>query len=424
MGALDRRKPYSAPNHTLTRGCWVPYDALMKQTLTTKSIEALKPATAKRYEVRDIKTPGLHLRVSVTGAKVFYLSARANGQRRRIKIGPYPIVSLVDARRRATEIVRDIELGIFENKQTLQEASAPPLCEAINQFIDLYAKPNTKDWRGTRSILGKFATLGDMPLDQIKRKDVVSVLDSIVASGTPTRANRALAAIKKLMNWCIDRGVIETSPVASLRPPTREVARDRVLAGDEIIAILKAADAEGFPFAQFVHLLMLTGQRRGEVAAMRWSEINFDDATWTLPAQRSKNGRLHIVPLTDVMVKILKSLPRFIGSDFVFTTTGITPISGFGRLKERLDDALPDDTEDWRFHDFRRTASTGMAKLGVLPHVIDAVTNHKSGVVSGVAATYNRYSYLEEKRGALARWGETVSVLAKSSDDTLASSQR
>lgn len=377
----------------------------MKQTLTTKSIDALKPATAKRYEVRDSKTPGLHLRVSVTGAKVFYLSARADGQRRRIKIGPYPIVSLADARRRATEIARDIEFGVFGHEQAQQDATAPTLTEAITQFVDLYAKPNTKDWKGTRSILAKFATLADTPLDQIKRKDVVAVLDGIVASGAPTRANRALAAFKKLMNWCIDRGVIETSPVASLRPPTREVARDRVLEGAKIAAIWKAADAEGFPFAQFVHMLMLTGQRRGEVAAIRWSEIDFDDAIWTLPAQRSKNGRLHIVPLTDAMVKTLKSLPRFIGSDFVFTTTGVTPISGFGRLKERLDDALPDDTADWRFHDFRRTASTGMAKLGVLPHVIDAVTNHKSGIVSGVAATYNRYSYLEEKKGSLGAVG-------------------
>lgn len=312
---------------------------------------------------------------------------------------------------------------MFGHEQAQQDATAPTLTEAVTQFVDLYAKPNTKDWKGTRSILGKFATLGDTPIDQIKRKDVVAVLDGIVASGTPTRANRALAAFKKLMNWCIDRGVIETSPVASLRPPTREVARDRVLEGAEVAAIWKAADAEGFPFAQFVHMLMLTGQRRGEVAAMRWSEIDFDDAIWTLPAQRSKNGRLHIVPLTDTMVKILKSLPRFIGSDFVFTTTGVTPISGFGRLKERLDDALPDGTEDWRFHDFRRTASTGMAKVGVLPHVIDAVTNHKSGIVSGVAATYNRYSYLEEKRDALARWGETVSVLVKSNDDTLTTAQ-
>lgn len=395
----------------------------MKQTLTTKSIDALKPATAKRYEVRDSKTPGLHLRVSVTGAKVFYLSARADGQRRRIKIGPYPIVSLADARRRATGIARDIEFGVFGHEQAQQDATAPTLTEAITQFVDLYAKPNTKDWKGTRSILAKFATLADTPLDQIKRKDVVAVLDGIVASGAPTRANRALAAFKKLMNWCIDRGVIETSPVASLRPPTREVARDRVLEGAEIAAIWKAADAEGFPFTQFIHMLMLTGQRRGEVAAMRWSEIDFDDVTWTLPAQRSKNGRLHIVPLTDAMVKILKSLPRFIGSDFVFTTTGVTPISGFGRLKGRLDDALPDDTADWRFHDFRRTASTGMAKVGVLPHVIDAVTNHKSGIVSGVAATYNRYSYLEEKRDALARWGETVSVLVKSKDDPLTTAQ-
>ncbi len=222
------------------------------------------------------------------------------------------------------------------------------LKEVIPQFVDLYAKPNTKDWKGTQSILRKFAKLSDTPIDQIKRTDVVAVIDDIVASGTPTRANRALAAFKKLMNWCIDRGIIETSPIMSLRPPTREVARDRVLDGNEVAAIWKAADAEGFPFAQFVQILILTGQRRGEVAGMRWSEIDFDEATWTLPAQRVKNGRLHIVPLTGAMVDILKSVPRFLGSDFVFTTTGATSISGFGRLKKRFDSALPEDTEDFR----------------------------------------------------------------------------
>ncbi|WP_321447325.1 tyrosine-type recombinase/integrase [uncultured Cohaesibacter sp.] len=383
----------------------------MKQILTTKSIEALKPAIVNRYEVRDAKVQGLHIRVSTSGTKIFCVFIRQDGKRRRLKIGSYPMVSLADARRKAMELARDAELGVLQPQEASEKQACPTLGDKIPEFIRLYAKPNTKDWKGTQSILSKFDPIARKPLDEIKRTDVVRILDDIVASGTPTRANRALAAIKKLMNWCVDRGVIEISPVAHLRPPTREKSRDRVLSHAEMHTLWHAAISEGYPFKQFVQVLMLTGQRRGEVAGMRWSEVDLDEGIWTLPANRVKNGRLHVVPLSTQAIDILKSIPRFLNSDLVLTTTGKTPISGFGRLKERLALSLPDSTEDWRFHDFRRTVSTEMARLGVQPHVIDAVTNHKSGVVSGVAATYNRYTYLDEKCEALQQWANELERL-------------
>lgn len=389
------------------------YSVLMKHTLTTKSLDAMKPATVKRYEVQDVKSPGLHVRVSTTGAKVFYTMVRPNGSRKRIKIGPYPVVSLADARRKAMEIARDVELGEFDKTPDVTVATAPTLGEAIPQFIELYAKPNTKDWKRTQSVLRKFDSLNDRPLDQIKRQEVSKVLDGIIANGTPYRANRALSAIKKLMNWCVMRGDIETSPVALLRPPTREIPRDRVLSDDEIRAIWRHSEAEDYPFGPFLKLLMITGQRRSEVSGMRWSELNLEEGIWELPASRVKNARLNIVPLPPQAVDILRSLHRFLDSDFVFTTTGCSAISGFGRLKSRIETVMPENTQDWRFHDFRRTASTGMAKIGVTPHVIDAVTNHKSGVVSGVGATYNRYTYLNEKRDALEQWANHVDKLTK-----------
>jgi integrase len=385
----------------------------MKQTLTTKSLDAMKPATVKRYEVQDAKAPGLHVRVSTPGARMFYTMSRANGKRRRIKIGPYPVLSLADARRRAMEIARSIELGEYDVEPEAPEETAPTLGEVIPQFIELHAKPNTKDWKRTESVLRKFDGLKDRPLDQIKRQDVTKVLDDIIANGTPTRANRALSAIKKLMNWCVMRGTIETSPVALLRPPTREVQRDRVLNADEIRAIWRQSETEDYPFGPFIKLLMMTGQRRAEVSDMRWSELNLDEGVWELPASRVKNARLHIVPLPTQAVAILRSLNRFLDSDFVFTTTGRSAISGFGRLKDRIEATLPENTQDWRFHDFRRTASTGMAKIGVMPHVIDAVTNHKSGVVSGVGATYNRYTYLNEKREALGQWANELTKIVQ-----------
>lgn len=394
------------------------YGVGMKRKLTTKFIESLPPATDKRYEARDTLIPGLHLRVSATGRKVWYLSARVDRRNRRIKLGNYPALSLSDVRERARDILRDIDLGAFEKSDAgSPEAPVPTLGEVIPQFIELHAKPRNREWRGTESILTKFAALNSTPINQIKRADVVRALDAIVAGGAPTRANRALAAVKKLMNWCIDRGIIETSPVAALKPPTKEIARERVLTETEMAACWDAATDEGFPFEQFVQLLILTGQRRGEVSGMRWSELDFDNGLWTLPAKRTKNASSHIVPLAPLAIDILKSVPRFLDSDLVFTTNGKTPISGFGRLKERLDLAVGLDADDWRFHDLRRTMATNMAMMRIQPHIIEAILNHKSGIVSGVAAVYNRHAYLDEKREALELWARHVEQITSTKND-------
>src|SRR6185437_1949329 len=351
--------------------------------LTPKTIDALPPAQGKRYEVRDTLLPGLHLRVSASGSKVFYLSKRVDHRMRRIKVGAWPVLSLKDAREKAREILRSIELGEFDQDEPEEEeAHSLTLAEVIPQFIELYAKLRTRDWKGSERVLEKFSSLYARPINEIKRSDIVRVLDHLVAEGTPTRANRALAAIKKLMNWCIDRGTVETSPVAHLKMPTKEVARERVLSADELRLCWHMAEAEGFPFAPCVQLLMLTGQRRGEVSGMRWSELDLDNAIWTIPSKRAKNGSTHIVPLSPLAMQIIRSVPRYLNSDFVFTTTGRTAISGFGRLKDRLDAAFGPDAEDWRIHDLRRTVATNMAMLRIQPQVIEAVLNHKSGIVS------------------------------------------
>jgi len=391
----------------------------MKRRLTPKTIDALPPAVNKRYEVHDQLLPGLHLRVSATGGKVFYVSKRVNGHMKRIKIGSWPILTLHEARDKARSILRSIELGRYVEKAPHEEEQRMmTLGEVVPQFIELYAKQRTKDWKGSERVLLKFSSLFSRPIDQIKRADVVRVLDTIIAGGAPTRANRALAAIKKLMNWCIDRGIIETSPVAALRAPTKEIARDRVLGDQELIAIYDAGSSEGFPFEPLLKLLILTGQRRGEVAGMRWPELDLDKGIWTLPAKRAKNATSHIVPLAPLVISILKSVPRVQGSDLVFTTTGTSPISGFGRLKERLDIAVGLDAEDWRFHDLRRTMATNMAMMRVQPHIIEAVLNHKTGIVSGVAATYNRHAYLDEKREALELWARKIEELVYPADKT------
>jgi len=265
--------------------------------------------------------------------------------------------------------------------------------------------------------LKAFEPLYGRPLDAIKRSDVVRVLDGLVASGKPYGANRALANLKRLMSWALDRGMIEVNPIAGLKPPTKERSRDRILTDQELSALLQSADVEGYPFGAVFKMLVLTGQRRGEITGMRWSENDLNSRTWTIPASRAKNGQAHQVPLSDPAMSVLRALPRFLGSDFVFTTTGNTPISGFGRAKDRLDAAM--GANDWRIHDLRRTAASGMARLGVPPHVIENVLNHKSGIISGVAAVYNRYGYEKEKRDALARWGQYACGLTGASSVSL-----
>jgi integrase len=304
-----------------------------------------------------------------------------------------------------------VQRGIFNEPG----AAAPTLGDTVPEFIERYAKPKNRGWEETQRILRKFTPLFAKPLDQIKRPDVVRILDDIIASGAPFTANRALAAIKKLFAWSLDRGMIEINPIAGLKPPTKERARDRILTDGEMLRFWNAAEKFGYPFGPLLQLLLLTAQRRGEVTNMLWSQIDFVRAVWVIPAENAKNGQAHEVPLSEMALQILRALPRFIDSDFVFTTTGTSPVSGFGRLKRNLDPEM--GSSGWRLHDLRRTAASGMARLGVAPHVIEKVLNHVSGQISGLAAVYNRHGYDAEKRQALDKWAQYLTELGLRRDD-------
>ena len=371
----------------------------MRAKLSPKLVEHLKAPGPKRLDVWDTVLQGFGVRVSPAGRKSWFVIVRVGGRQKRVTIGTYPAVALAEARAEARKIIRDAQLGVLAGPH---ESPALTLREAVPLFIRLYAKPKNRGWKESERLLGKFQDLFAKPLVQIVRSDVVHVLDEIVASGTPYRANRALAALKKLMNWALDRGMIDVNPIAGLKPPHRERSREVVLSDEELASLLAAADAEGYPFGDAFKMLALTGQRRSEVAGLRWTEIDFEHAVWVIPAARSKNGQSHDVPLSGTSLCLLKSLPRFLSSDWIFTTTGRAPISGFGRVKRRLHAAA--GSADWRIHDIRRTVASGMARIGIDPHVIEKVLNHKSGIISGIAAVYNRYAYEKEKREALERW--------------------
>jgi integrase len=381
----------------------------MRKTLTSKTVENLKPLPDLRHEVRDTLLPGFGVRVSVTGRKSWFAVGRVGGRQRRHTIGNYPTVSLAEAREAARLILKDIQLGSYAPAKVDAAPLLPTLGQTIHSFIELYAKPKDRGWKDVRATFRKFDSLVDRPIAELTRADIVKVLESIAAAGAPVAANRAMSAIKKLFAWSIDRGTIAVHPLVGLRKPGLERSRDRLLTDEEILSFWKAAEALGFPFGPAFQLMALTGQRRGEVATMRWSQIDLPRAIWTIPASVSKNGRAHEVPLSSLAENIVEHLPRFADSDLVFTTTGASPISGFGRAKDRLDFMM--ETSDWRLHDLRRTAASGMARAGIAPHVIEKVLNHVSGQISGVAAVYNRHGYQTEKAEALEVWAKEIQAL-------------
>lgn len=339
----------------------------MRKTLTPKTIEALRPSAVRRYEVRDLLLPGFGIRMSINGKKTWFAVGRQGGRQVRHTIGSFPTVTLKEAREAARQILKDLQLGDYAPaKETVQPKLTFEV--AAQQFIELYAKPQNRSWKAGQATLRKFSGLNDIPLRDITRQDVVGILDRIAAGGAPIAANRALSAIKKLFARSFDRAMIKSHPLIGMQKPGQERSRERVLTDTELRSFWLATEQLGFPFGPAFRLMLLTGQRRGEVASMRWSQLDLIEGVWAIPASLAKNGRAHRVPLSAKAAAIICDLPRFSTSDLVFTTTGTSPISGFGRTKRRLDELM--HVDDWHLHDLRRTTASGMARICVPPTLL------------------------------------------------------
>lgn len=375
----------------------------MRKALSAKAINAFKPQ-AKRYEVHDILCPGFSLRVFPTGRKVFTVKYRYGLKQRRLPIGVHPRISLQEARSKAIEALRLVDDGIDPAARRRQLGMT---VEAIcGDFIRQYARPRNRSWKEAERILQRefVAVHGQRNIREIKRHDILDMMDGAIERGATYQANRIHSNLRKLFNWCLERDIVDASPVMGTKPPTREEARDRVLTDDEIRAVLRVCNADKYPFRQFVPLLLATAQRRGEVSQMKWSQVDLDAKQWVIPAELSKNGKPHVVPLSEFALRLLSEIPRFPDCDWVFTTTRRSPISGFSKALRSIQ--TKSGTCNFRFHDLRRTAASGMARLRIAPHVVEKVLNHISGTISGVAAVYNRYGYDAERREALDSWGE------------------
>lgn len=391
----------------------------METALRTKLTKTLidEFSTALEREVFwDAGHPGFGVVVTRRGAKSYVCQYRSSaGRSRRLTIGAVEKISLDAARRQAKVLAGEVVQGLdpmavrIAARATSQAARLDTFSVVAERFVTQHAMKHHKGWRETKRILDRDVVpkWGRRPISEMRDRDVIELLDQI-GQYAPIQSNRTLTALRLLFNWCVDKRLLDTPPTQGVRP-TPETARDRTLSDAELVAVVKAARADTYPFRPCVELLILTAQRRNEVAHMRWSEVDRERGVWTIPAARSKNGLAHQVQLSKQALAILDSLPRFPDCDLVFTTTGETSISGFSKLKVRLDKRSK--VSDWILHDLRRTATTGMARMGIPPHVADKVLNHKSGTISGVAAVYNQFGYEPERRQALQAWADYVDAL-------------
>ena len=358
----------------------------MATTLTDRSVKSLKPKP-KQYEVRDAALRGLAIRVNTDGTKTWTLIVSKGGRRQRVTLGHYPDLRLADARRRASERKQ----SGYRVGGTVETVFASYLEEI---------KKTRRAWRDVEQVarLYMFPVMGPRQLDTITAADGVEMMDLISRKSSDNRAAKSLAYLRPFFRWAAGRSIIPVNPWAVIVPPSSTTsARERVLTDDELKKIWAFAKNDTYPFGPFLQLLIITAQRRAEVGGMMWNELDHERRLWSIPKARHKQKRGHEVPLPSAAMDIITPLPHH--CDWLFSTTRKSPISGFGKFKERIDKAT--GVTGWRLHDIRRTAATRMAELQVPRFVIARVLGHSD---TSITATYDRASYRGEKLEALGKW--------------------
>lgn len=396
-----------------------------KHSITHRTIRSVIPDPQRDIYMWDNRLKGFGLRTTPRGAQSFVFQYRVDGgPARRKTIGPVgspwtPQTARKEAERLLVQVYQGID-PVLAKREAQRRKDTLSVSAYCNQFLDLYLKENWKGtWHRAECTLENVVIprWGSRSIDEIKRADIVKVMDEY--RDRPARRKEIHSLLRKLFNWAVDRNDIEISPLAGMKAPKPVASRRRVLSDEEIVALWHASVKAEWPWGPYVRMLLLTMQRRREVAEMDWSEVDLAAKIWTLPGERAKNDEEHVIPLTDLAVNELELLdPKPRG--LVFTTTGDTPVSGFFKaktalardmlriMKTRQDERGGDrdlvEIPNWRLHDLRRTGATNLQSLGVPIEVTESVLNHISGTRAGVAGIYNRYRYDTEKRTALDAW--------------------
>ena len=403
----------------------------IKRDFTDRFLKSIKPSEAgKRSIIYDGVVPGgFGIRITDKSCEesigTFVLVTRFPGSTNPTprRIGDYPAMSLAKAREIAREWREDIRRGIdprVKEEERLR-AEARKRADTFEAAFEAFADDHLATLRTGKVVKATVVKhvhplWRTRPMAEIKRADVNELIRALRKTA-PIGANRVLAYLKKFFGWAVDQDIIEASPAAAVKKPSKENKRDRVLTEAEVRAIWTASDSLG-SFGRAFKMMLLTGQRRAEIGGMTWTEVDLKNANWTLARSRTKADRAHEVPLSDLSMYVLEASPKI--NDYVFSTGRSaaakngghpTPVSGWGKAKERLDEAARVDgvrLPEWHLHDLRRTCATYLAKLGVDRIVISKVLNHAEGGVTGI---YDRHRYDAEKRQALALWADHLAII-------------
>jgi integrase len=407
-----------------------------KTKLTVESVAKIRPK-ATRQEIPDAVCPGLYLVVQPSGAKSWAVRYRANGVSRKLTLGPYPRILLAepeakrrarvarhptsdppDARGLARRALAAVQTGTDPVAAKAERKARQAAGIAADDTVaalwgEFCARRVTQMRPGSaahfRRHADRFLPLwGGREIGSITKRDCIAVIDVATERG-PSAGNTCHMVLSSFFTWAVARDILDRSPMTGIKKRA-ENARERALSDTELAQVWKAAEKIGGPFGGVFKVLVLTGARRGEVAGMRYSEIDFDARTWSIPAERTKNGESHTVFLSDAALRVIDAMPRFEGCDYVFTSQGRTPSANFSKAKEKLDECHR--VRDLRTHDLRRSFATGCQRLGFKPDLIERLLNHQAAF-RGVKKVYQRYEYADEMRAAWDRWAAHIEALTK-----------
>ena len=421
---------------------------MAKRIINDRLVKSLKPAKAgKRYAIMDAGLPGFGVRVTETGQRTYVLRCRVPGFRHANwrAIDDCGAISLAAARDKARAwlelIHKGIDPAIAEERQRQAELRQRKntFAAVAEDFIQDKLPGERKGRECERDIRREFMPVwAKRPIAEINALDVRTIVKAAKDRGAPAQAHNLLVLARRLFSWAIDQQAygLETSPCDRLKPKKiigKKISRIRVLDDDEWRAFWRATRRLGYPYRPLFRMLALTGQRKSEVAEARWSEFDLAKKIWAIPAERMKADADHVVPLSDDVLEILKSLPRFKKGDHLFSTTfGTKPVNGFSKAKLRLDrrmlrswralarargeDRREVQIKPWVIHDIRRTMRTGLSALPVPDLVRELVIAHTK---PGLHKVYDQHAYLNEKRHALELWAAKLRSIVEPLPDNV-----
>lgn len=397
-----------------------------RRIINDTSIRSIKPPASGAVDYFDDLTPGLSLRVTSKDVRTWTVFYRdKNGRQKRLTLGRYPAVKLVDARELARDTHRSVAKGgdpVVEKKVAREALTFGALAKT---YIDDYAKPRKKSWGEDQrqidaDLLPKWKS---RPAGDIKAEDLLAILNAKLRDGSPVAANRLRALVSRMFTFAAEQRLVPptSNPVIGVKKPTKESSRDRVLTHEEIRRIWNACDTQSAYVCAWFRLRLVTAQRGGELLQMRWQDIDAKSHFWSIPGEFVKNAHGHRVYLNDLARKVLETVPRSDKSVWVFPTSLMGDYKHVGRrlaqatraniVTKSKGDPHGRDKVDIRGHDLRRTAASLMASGGVPRFVISRILNHSDD--KDITSVYDRYSYDPEKKSAMEFWNRQLTAILK-----------